>query len=125
MKNRPSENLGEVTPQIKGQWALANIRPIFPPFAANSLDEAFTAFEHTIPGFARPDTLLEAVESRTSSPVRIARSETLQAPGFPGIYPCGEGAGYAGGITSAAADGMRVAEEIKKNLRVPDTIKKV
>ena len=124
-QNRMSEKLGDVTPQIKGAWAFANLRPIFPSFVADSLDEAFAAFEKTIPHFARPDALLEAVESRTSSPVRIRRTETLEAPGFPGIYPCGEGAGYAGGITSAAADGMRVAEKIKKVFMVPGTVKKL
>ena len=69
-------------------------------------------FDHIIPGFAGKDVILAGVESRTSSPVRIHRNEVLQSPGLSGLYPCGEGAGYAGGITSAAMDGMYVAEQI-------------
>jgi hypothetical protein len=68
-------------------------------------------FGHQIKGFDRPDTILCAIESRTSSPVRINRDESLQSQ-VRGLYPCGEGAGYAGGITSAAMDGIRVAEMI-------------
>jgi hypothetical protein len=68
-------------------------------------------FDRRIPGFAAEDTILAGVESRTSSPVRICRNQGLEA-NIQGIYPCGEGAGYAGGITSAAMDGIRVAEAI-------------
>ena len=73
------------------------------------------AFERIIPGFSREDCLLSGVESRTSSPVRILRDENFQSS-LGGIYPCGEGAGYAGGITSAAMDGLKVGEAIVKNL---------
>lgn len=73
--------------------------------------EGMEAFERIIPGFADDAVCLSGVESRTSSPVRIPRDETLQSS-VRGLYPCGEGAGYAGGITSAAMDGMRVAEAI-------------
>ena len=69
------------------------------------------AFGRQIKGFDRPDAILSGVESRTSSPVRICRDESLQSV-IKGLYPCGEGAGYAGGITSAAMDGLRVAEAI-------------
>jgi hypothetical protein len=69
-------------------------------------------FDRTIPGYANPDAILSGIESRTSSPVRITRDENLQSPTVRGIYPCGEGAGYAGGITSAAMDGILVAERI-------------
>ena len=69
-------------------------------------------FDRTIPGFAAEDTILSGIESRTSSPVRIHRDETLQSPAIKGLYPCGEGAGYAGGITSAAMDGILVAENL-------------
>ena len=68
-------------------------------------------FDRKIPGFAGDDALLSGVESRTSSPIRIVRDETLQST-IRGLYPCGEGAGYAGGITSAAMDGLKVAEKI-------------
>ena len=69
-------------------------------------------FDKIIPGFAGKETILSGVESRTSSPVRIHRDETLQSPAIKGLYPCGEGAGYAGGITSAAMDGILIAEKI-------------
>ena len=69
-------------------------------------------FDKVIKGFAGDQAMLSGIESRTSSPVRICRDDTLQCPTVRGLYPCGEGAGYAGGITSAAMDGMRVAEQI-------------
>ena len=69
-------------------------------------------FGTKIEGFDGDDVLLAAAETRTSSPLRIIRNENRQSEGFPGIFPCGEGAGYAGGITSAAADGIRVAEAV-------------
>ena len=80
------------------------------------LEEGIVGCEHLIPGFARADAVLSGVESRTSSPVRISRDERCQSP-VQGIYPCGEGAGYAGGITSAAMDGIKVAEFICEKFR--------
>ena len=76
-------------------------------------------FGKILPGFDRPDTILSGVESRTSSPVRILRGESLESS-FSGLYPCGEGAGYAGGIMSAAMDGLRVAEQIASVYKVLD-----
>ena len=96
---------------------MGNVRGTLPDTIAADLEEGMIAFGNTIPRFADPDVLLCGVESRTSSPVRILRDEKLQAVGFPGIYPCGEGAGYAGGITSAAVDGMKVAEMILETMR--------
>ena len=75
--------------------------------------EGMEHFNRIIPGFAAANVWMDGVESRTSSPVRIERDETLQSS-VKGLYPCGEGAGYAGGITSAAMDGLRIAEEIAK-----------
>ena len=75
--------------------------------------EAMEGFGHMIHGFDRPDALLAGIESRTSSPVRIWRDEQFESE-LRGLYPCGEGAGYAGGITSAAMDGIKVAEAIAK-----------
>ena len=98
-------------PSIKGQYTLANVREVIPGFVGDAIEEGFGAFERRIHGFAREDALLAGIESRTSSPVRICRDESLQA-NIRGIYPCGEGAGYAGGITSAAMDGIRVAESL-------------
>lgn len=113
-RNQASVQLGEVEPCMKGAYALGNLREIFPEFIAESLQEGILACGNKIQGFNRPDALLSGVESRTSSPVRIPRNEEFQC-NIQGIYPCGEGAGYAGGITSAAMDGLRVAEAICKN----------
>ena len=110
-ENRPSVQLGTVTPHIKGMYQLANVRNIFPEFIAESLTEGIQIFDHKLPGYARYDTVISGVESRTSSPVRLIRDQSLQSE-IHGIYPCGEGAGYAGGITSAAMDGIKAAEMI-------------
>ncbi len=110
-KNRITEKLGHITPQIKGSYTLANVREIFPEELAHSIELGIKSFDTQIQGFANDDTLLSGVESRTSSPVRITRNEELQIENTR-IYPCGEGAGYAGGITSAAMDGIKVAEMI-------------
>lgn len=110
-ENRPSVHLGTVTPHIKGMYQLANVRNIFPEFIAESLTEGIQIFDHKLPGYARCDAVISGVESRTSSPVRLIRDQSLQSE-IRGIYPCGEGAGYAGGITSAAMDGIKAAEMI-------------
>jgi len=110
-ENRPSVQLGRVTPHIKGMYQLANVRNIFPEFIAESLTEGIQIFDHKLPGYARCDAVISGVESRTSSPVRLIRDQSLQSE-IRGIYPCGEGAGYAGGITSAAMDGIKTAEMI-------------
>ena len=110
-ENRPSVQLGTVTPHIKGMYQLANVRNIFPEFIAESLTEGIQIFDHKLPGYARCDAFISGVESRTSSPVRLIRDQSLQSE-IRGIYPCGEGAGYAGGITSAAMDGIKAAEMI-------------
>ncbi len=102
---------------LRGLYTFADVRGILPPSLGEALQEGILAFGKQIQGFDRDDTLLCGVESRTSSPVRIERSAALTAEHFPGIYPCGEGAGYAGGITSAAVDGIRVAEAIAASLR--------
>ncbi len=112
-KNQKSISFGEILPNTKGAGNLANLRECLPEFITDSVLESFPEFGKRIPGFDRPDTVIEAVESRTSSPVRILRDENLEA-NISGIYPCGEGAGYAGGIVSAAADGLRVFEAIIK-----------
>lgn len=100
-------------PSIKGQYSIANINEILPIEVSKSLKEAFTNFETKIKGFDNDETILMAIESRTSSPIRILRDENLEAS-IKGIYPSGEGAGYAGGITSAAMDGIKIAEMIGK-----------
>lgn len=96
---------------IKGQYAFSNLTEIFPETISKAIVDGMEQFDETIPGFAKENPLFCGVESRTSAPVRILRDEYYQA-NVSGIYPCGEGAGYAGGITSAAMDGMKVAESI-------------
>lgn len=108
-EKKASTSLGEVRPCIKGAYRLADVRSIFPEILASSLEEGILAMDKKIPGFAREDALLSGAESRTSSPVRIMRNDQFESE-IQGIYPCGEGAGYAGGIMSAAMDGMKTAE---------------
>ncbi|MGN0298469.1 MAG: FAD-dependent protein [Lachnospiraceae bacterium] len=115
-ENRVSDELGEVIPVMKGKWKFANLREVLPDELCSSIIEAMDNFGKIIQGFDRPDALFAGVESRTSSPVRMERdSENLESLSIKGLYPCGEGAGYAGGITSAAMDGIRVAEAVVKN----------
>lgn len=101
----------QIIPQCKGKYAWSDLKDILPDECNRAFIEGMKAFARQIKGFDRPDAVLAGVESRTSSPVRIPRDEELQSE-IKGLYPCGEGAGYAGGITSAAMDGIRVAEKI-------------
>ena len=109
-KNRTG-GIGTVEPCSKGGFQCANIRNVLPEYISESLEQGMLSFDRRIPGFGGDDALLSGVESRTSSPIRIVRDESLQST-IRGLYPCGEGAGYAGGITSAAMDGLKVAERI-------------
>lgn len=117
--NRPSTMLGDMEPCMKGAWSLGNLRSILPEFVGSSIEQGIKAFDRPIHGFCRPDSLLSGIESRTSSPVRMERGEKTLESNIAGLYPCGEGAGYAGGITSAAMDGIRVAEAIRGKYRTP------
>ena len=110
-EGKTSGGFGEVGPAFKGEWAFGNLREILPGCISSSLSEAMGAFGHMIKGFDRPDAILAGVESRTASPVRILRDDRMESA-VKGIFPCGEGAGYAGGITSAAMDGLKTAEEL-------------
>ncbi|MCF0133589.1 MAG: NAD(P)-binding protein [Blautia sp.] len=116
-RHKVSDHFGEVKPCIKGDYAFGNLREILPKEAGDSIEEGMQAFGKKIPGFDRPDCVFSGVETRTSSPVRILRDTVSLESSIRGIYPCGEGAGYAGGITSAAMDGIRVAEAIVKKYR--------
>ncbi|MGO5052332.1 NAD(P)/FAD-dependent oxidoreductase [Lachnospiraceae bacterium LCP25S3_G4] len=109
--NQCSTSMGDVIPQMKGDYIMANLRQLFSDEISHSIEEGIKKFDQKIPGFSREDAILSGVESRTSSPVRILRNEGMQS-NVEGIYPCGEGAGYAGGIMSAAMDGIKVAEAI-------------
>lgn len=106
------ENPDYQNPCIKGKYLYTNLRGILPEECEQAFMEGMEHFDKVIPGFAAKDTILAGIESRTSSPVRINRDENLQSPAIKGLYPCGEGAGYAGGITSAAMDGIYIAEKI-------------
>ena len=86
-----------------------------PSFAIEAIREALPAFDKKIKGFARPDAVLTGVETRTSSPIRIVRGDDFQSLNVKGLYPAGEGAGFAGGILSAGVDGIKVAEAIAKD----------
>ncbi|MDE7252241.1 MAG: FAD-dependent oxidoreductase [Acetatifactor sp.] len=101
----------EIVPGHKGESAWADVSQILPKACNQAFVQGMESFGRQIRGFDREDVILSGVESRTSSPLRIPRDETLQSM-VRGIYPCGEGAGYAGGITSAAMDGLRVAEQL-------------
>ena len=100
---------------------MGNLHDIFPSEISDSIGQGMWSFDKMIPGFAHPDTLLSGVESRTSSPIRIQRNEQMQIEDT-GIYPCGEGAGYAGGITSAAMDGIKIAEKIAERFSPFDAL---
>ncbi|MBS6954149.1 MAG: FAD-dependent oxidoreductase [Enterocloster asparagiformis] len=118
---KSSPGFGGVQPQFKGGYAFCNLRQLWPEELSGALIEGVEAFEGMIRGFSRPDAILAGIESRTSSPVRIPRDQGLQSS-VGGIYPCGEGAGYAGGITSAAMDGLKTAEEIIRRFALPQIV---
>ncbi len=104
---------GAVTPSIAPDGVLCDLRALLPDYVGDSMAEAITAMGRRLSGFDNGDAVLTGVETRSSSPVRILRSsETLQSVAVAGLYPCGEGAGYAGGIVSAAVDGIKCAERI-------------
>lgn len=111
IKNEKSTFIGEVKPTYMPGVTLSNLNDILPEFVSKTLKEGIIYFDKKILGFANPDAILTGVETRSSSPVTIIRDEKLQS-NIKGIYPCGEGAGYAGGITSAGADGIKCAVEI-------------
>ena len=98
---------------MKGNYTFANINEILPDYVIEALKEAIPEFDKKIKGYANENTILSAIESRTSSPVRIPRDENGESQ-IKGLFPCGEGSGYAGGITTAAMDGIRVSEYITK-----------
>ena len=109
---RPSRGFGEVQPSFKPGVTPGSLDSALPAYAIAAIREALPAFDRQIRGFAMHDAVLTGVETRTSSPVRIRRDDSLQSLNTRGLYPAGEGAGYAGGILSAAVDGIRIAEAV-------------
>ena len=112
---RPSTGPGRVIPSYRPGVTWTNLWDCLPDFVAASIAEALPILGRKLKGYDQPDAVLTAVESRSSSPVRLLRDDARQSP-VRGLYPCGEGGGWAGGILSAAADGMRCAEEVCKQL---------
>ncbi|MCR4298604.1 MAG: hypothetical protein NUV75_07615, partial [Gallionella sp.] len=112
LAGRPSTTLGSVVPSYTPGVNLCDLSTALPDYAIAAIREALPAFDKQIKGFAMADAVLTGVETRTSSPVRIKRKEDCQSLNTAGLYPAGEGAGYAGGILSAAVDGIEVAEAV-------------
>lgn len=108
LNNKKSEHIGNIVPTYKPGTTLSNLNEILPAFVSNTLKEGITYFDTKIKGFANPDSILTGLETRSSSPVTILRDNNLVS-NIDGLYPCGEGAGYAGGIMSAAVDGIKCA----------------
>ena len=120
LANRSSHGSGGVIPSYQPGVCYGNLAGCLPDFVLTAIREALPAFERRIPGFLMDDALLTGVETRTSSPVRLPRDEiTLECGNTPGLFPAGEGAGYAGGILSAAIDGIKVAEQVALSLTLP------
>ena len=112
LAGKPSTQLGAVIPSYQPGVHLTDLSTALPDFAIAAIREAIPAFDRQIKGFAMPDAMLTGVETRTSSPLRITRGEDLQSVNVKGLFPAGEGAGYAGGILSAGIDGIKVAEAV-------------
>ena len=112
LSGRPSGGPRSILPTYRPGVTWTALDGVLPDYVLDTLKEALPIFDRKLHGFAHPDAVLTGVETRSSSPVRILRDESFQSPALPGLYPCGEGAGYAGGITSAAVDGIKVAEAI-------------
>lgn len=114
LNNKKSEKIGKIIPTYQPGYSLTNLNDLLPDFVCSTIKDAILYFDKRIAGFACPDAILTAVESRSSSPVIIKRDDNYMTSDK-GIYPCGEGAGYAGGITTAAIDGIKVALKILQN----------
>jgi uncharacterized FAD-dependent dehydrogenase len=120
IKGRPSTALGSVVPSYKPGVHLTDLAQpgngSLPDYALAASRDALPAFEKQIKGFSMPDAVLTGVETRTSSPLRITRGKDFQSVNVKGLYPAGEGAGYAGGIMSAGVDGIEVAEALGRSM---------
>jgi len=114
--NRKSLDIGKIKPAIKGAYSLSNLRDLLPIELEDAFIEGMESFGKKIKGFSDDDTILAGLEARTSSPVRINRNEMCESTSYKGLFPCGEGAGYAGGITSASMDGLKVAIAILEDI---------
>lgn len=116
LAGRRSEALGSVTPSYKPGVHMTDLAQCLPDYAVTAMREALPVFGRQIPGYDHPDVLMTGVETRTSSPIRFTRGDDLQSLNTVGLFPAGEGAGYAGGILSAAVDGIKIAEAVALSL---------
>lgn len=116
IEGKPSTRLGSVEPSYQPGVHLTDLASCLPDYAIEAIREALPAFDRQIKGFAMKDAVLTGVETRTSSPLRITRGDDCQSVNVRGLYPAGEGAGYAGGILSAGMDGIRVAEAVARQM---------
>ncbi len=112
LKEKPSSQLGAITPTVKPGYVLTDLSELYPEPISSAIGDALSIWEKKMPGFASRGAILTGIEARSSSPVRMCRLSSGESISLPGIYPAGEGAGYAGGIVSAAIDGLKVAETI-------------
>jgi uncharacterized FAD-dependent dehydrogenase len=116
LAGRPSTALGQVIPSYRPSVTPTDLSTCLPDYAIEAIREALPAFARQIPRFDDPDAVLTGVETRTSSPVRITRDKSFQSLNTRGLFPAGEGAGYAGGILSAAVDGIKIAEAVAREI---------
>jgi uncharacterized FAD-dependent dehydrogenase len=116
LSQRPSTALGEVTPSYKPGVTMTDLSRCLPAFAVEAMREALPVFGRQIARYDHPDAVMTGVETRTSSPVRITRGKDFQSLNTERLFPAGEGAGYAGGILSAAIDGIKVAEAVAASM---------
>lgn len=114
MEDRVSKKIGSIKPTYKPGYEFAMLSNCLPPYVIASLKEGLYNFDKKITGFMNRDAVMTGIETRTSAPVRITRNEEFQSISLKGLYPAGEGAGFAGGIISAAVDGIKTAEKIMK-----------
>jgi len=117
---KPSEGPGKIRPSYRPGVNWTKLDGCLPDYVIEDMKQAISLFDKKLRGFADPDAVLTGVETRSSSPVRIRRGEDLQSLNLRGLYPCGEGAGYAGGILSAAVDGLKCAEALLNNDEVKE-----
>lgn len=119
LKDRPSTKLGEVIPSYTAGYEFRELKNCLPSYVIEALKEGIENFDRKIKGYAREDAVLTGIETRTSAPVRINRTSTFESVNVEGLYPTGEGAGFAGGIISAAVDGMKAGEHIISKFKMP------
>ena len=120
MKDRPSTKLGSVKPSYTAGYVFKELKDCLPSYVIEALKEGIQNFDKKIKGYGNDDAVLTGIETRTSAPVTIHRNETLESINVKGLYPTGEGAGFAGGIISAAVDGIKVAEHIINRFKQPE-----